>query len=748
MKLKFRTKIVGGLLCVFLLAVVLGVYSFYTISRLNGMQQEMDMLTELNDTIVSVVERHIMWRYDLSSSFLFDKPFTGALNPTACVWGLWEHSDMPGRVQDAELARLIANVDVPHRAMHIEGERALMLREEGRLNEAMDLLNSVVFPASAEATVAIMEVSRRYGEIRNLQIDEINNFVSISQIIIAVIAVVSAIAFLLLSVLITGSILKPINRLMTLVSDVTRGKLTLNKSNDDIVDDEIGQLTHDMYELADTIGNMVNDISGLAHEVNVNGDIEYRINASKYTGGYNEMVTSLNALADGFVDDTLAILGVLNNVNEGNFNAELKRLPGKKIVLNNTVDELMENLNDVSTELGAMIESVAVKGNLTFKADETKFKGDWRKLMMGLNHIAKAIYIPLKLIEVAIGEMKVGNFDEASIDNKLIAVGYDPSEANYEGMFREIIRAFSDTLTAVSSYINEVEEILAQMAAGNLRNKIEREYIGSFNLIKHSINNINSTLHKTMSEIAVASGQVLSGAKQISTSAADLANGAQEQASSVEELNATIDIISQQTRQNADSASEASDLSDKSTANAQEGNEAMKQMLEAMTQIKDSSKSISAIIKVIQEIAFQTNLLALNAAVEAARAGEHGKGFSVVAEEVRNLAVRSQASSAETTALIENSINRVESGSTIAESTSRSLEIIVENAKEVMEIIGSISTSSKEQAEGIEQIGNGLAQISRVVQDNSAVSEETAAASQELSSQAELLQQLVSYFKL
>jgi len=171
-------------------------------------------------------------------------------------------------------------------------------------------------------------------------------------------------------------------------------------------------------------------------------------------------------------------------------------------------------------------------------------------------------------------------------------------------------------------------------------------------------------------------------------------------------------------------------------------------MLMAMVQIKESSKGISKIIKVIQDIAFQTNLLSLNAAVEAAHAGQYGKGFGVVAEEIRSLAARSQQSSVETTALIEDSISRVESGANIAESTSQSLDTIVESASDVLEIINNISSASKDQAEAIAQFSNGLETISQVVQSNSTISVETATASEELSSQAELLQQLVAFFRL
>ncbi|MCL1883127.1 MAG: methyl-accepting chemotaxis protein [Defluviitaleaceae bacterium] len=566
------------------------------------------------------------------------------------------------------------------------------------------------------------------------RITEIDEAATQTALIMAVLAVIGFILGTIIAFVVSAMITKPVNEVVSVLDNVASGNFNINMKSE-LYRDEIGTMTEYVYSLVNVIRGMVDDISNLSHEITDNGDIDYRIDASYYKGGYNEMMASLNEFVESYVDETKGIIAALSNINNGKFTADLKKLPGKKAILNESLDGLIESLNSVSSEIGAMIDAAAVKGNMNFAIDSSKYDGGWREITDGLNDIAKAVDAPLTEINTVMVNLSKGDFSSHV-------------NGNYAGDFLSIKNAVNSTIDALSAYISEITDSLTRVAQGDLTNTISRQYLGSFNAIKDSLNNISSTLNKTMSEITSASEQVLTGAKQISASSMDLANGASTQASSVQELNASIDLINQQTQSNAKNAGEANELSMTSTENALEGNEAMKQTLDAMGQIKEASNNISKIIKTIQDIAFQTNLLALNAAVEAARAGEHGRGFAVVAEEVRSLAARSQTAASETTQLISHSIDTVDTGADIAKSMAETLDTIVDNANKVLNIVSLISNASIEQAEAISQVSTGLSQISQVVQSNSAVSEEAAAASEELTSQAELLQQLVAYFKV
>ncbi|MHC4872869.1 MAG: methyl-accepting chemotaxis protein [Planctomycetota bacterium] len=308
------------------------------------------------------------------------------------------------------------------------------------------------------------------------------------------------------------------------------------------------------------------------------------------------------------------------------------------------------------------------------------------------------------------------------------------------------IRRLGQEMNHSASIADRRANLLNAMSDGDFTgaDQIESEN----DTLGHAFQKILKSIPELLQQVAASATQVNTESSQISSASQSLSQGATTSASNIEELNSSITEIGGQSNQNAENADTASKLATETKTSAEKGRQNMQYMIEAMNDINTSSKDISNIIKTIEDIAFQTNLLALNAAVEAARAGRHGKGFAVVAEEVRNLAARSAKAASETSSIIEESVQKVETGSGIADMTETSFTEIYENITKVADIVGEIAAASKEQASGISQLSQGLEQVDSITQQNTANAEETASASEELSSQAEMLQNLISQFKL
>ena len=530
--------------------------------------------------------------------------------------------------------------------------------------------------------------------------------------------------------------LRPLKDLQRKVRAVSAGNVNINKAQN-LPGDEIGALTKDVYSLVDVVKSMVEDLSNAYHQYIKVGDMSHAVDTGKYENSFKDMMGLINKLLSDMTTDIDDLAETIDRIADGEFNVNVDTSiwVGDWVAMPNAINKLTGNLQAVDNEINRMIKAASKDGDLNFRIDENKYRGEWINIMQGLNGIAEAVAKPINETMSVMENLSQGEFNTKMT-------------GNYNGAFLEIKNSVNTTIDTLSIYIYDITKKLASISGGDLTTEITRDYVGDFVSIKESLNNISLTLHRTMKNISSASDQVSEGSRMMSDNAAKMANDALNSAGSIEELNATMDLINQQTKQNHESAFEANDLSNLSTENAEKGNAAVNKMLEAMSQIKESSIGVSKIVKTIQDIAFQTNLLALNASVEAARAGEHGRGFSVVAEEVRGLAARSQAAATETTDLIKDSIARVEAGANIASGTSESLSIIVKNAEEVLAVIGKITMASTEQTEAISQVTGGLEQIAHIVQSNTYVAENAALASEELSSQAEMLRELVGFFKL
>ncbi len=341
------------------------------------------------------------------------------------------------------------------------------------------------------------------------------------------------------------------------------------------------------------------------------------------------------------------------------------------------------------------------------------------------------LLINLKIVKPlrAILQMVMG-MDNGDLDRRL-----NQKSADEIGQLASCMDQFADSLK------NEIINAFNQLAVGNFTFKAK-------GLIAQPLTQANSGISETLQAVLQSSQKIASDTLQVSATSTSLADGATKQAAALEEISASMQEMNEQTASNSRNAATVSQLSSTAKVAAEKGDHQMQAMTLAMTEINESGKSISKIIKVIDEIAFQTNLLALNAAVEAARAGQHGKGFAVVAEEVRNLAARSAKAASETTLLIQSSVEKTENGSQMAEQTAVALKDIYQGVVQVSDLVDEIAAASNEQAQGIAQANEGLAQLNAVNQSSTASAEETAAVAEELSGQTRFLQQLLERFKI
>jgi len=317
----------------------------------------------------------------------------------------------------------------------------------------------------------------------------------------------------------------------------------------------------------------------------------------------------------------------------------------------------------------------------------------------------------------------------------------------------KLVKDADDEMGLVIDKFNQVVDnaqyqaaIMEEVANGNLT--VEVKTASEKDALGNAIDKMVSRNRHALSGINDSASLVLTSASEVAGASEALAQGSTEQASAIEQITVSISDIADKTKMNAEKADAAKQLMSETLTDVEAGNEQMKSMTEAMAAINKSSESIFKIIKVIDDIAFQTNILALNAAVEAARAGEAGKGFAVVAEEVRNLAAKSSQAASETAELIEDSIQKISTGSSYAENMADSLERMTKIVTESADIIADIAEASNYQAVAINQVNIAIEQVSEVVQTNSATSQQCAAASVELSSQAKRMKELLSVYRL
>ena len=350
--------------------------------------------------------------------------------------------------------------------------------------------------------------------------------------------------------------------------------------------------------------------------------------------------------------------------------------------------------------------------------------------------------------------------------DKLIAMQIDESRQKYEsavtsyqriramtfaalgaGMLLAVLMAFF-LIRSIVGTLNHAVRVANAISQGQLGHHIVSRRQDELGRLLEAFRLMDERLTLTVGEVRQGSDAVSTAAQQIAHGNDDLSQRTQEQASSLEETASSMEQMTSTVKQNAENASHANQLARGAREQAERGGEVAGKAIVAMRDINVASRKIADIVGLIQEIAFQTNLLALNAAVEAARAGEQGRGFAVVATEVRSLAQRSAGAAKEIKGLIEDSAEKVRSGSELVDQSGKALAEIVDSVKKVTDIVAEIAAASHEQSAGIDQVNNAVMQMDEMTQQNAALVEEAAAAARAMQEQAGELTRQVGFFQL
>lgn len=363
-------------------------------------------------------------------------------------------------------------------------------------------------------------------------------------------------------------------------------------------------------------------------------------------------------------------------------------------------------------------------------------------------------------LAVSAAAVKKGIDDHIGYNNKLVDDVRNESAEAYTFSLRSMIAVIVVALLLTGVLAWHLYRIISG-SLGNIQHTFERVsqsldlsrpvHVERMDEVGHAATAFNKLLARiveVITTVRTSTDSVSVAAKQIAIGNADLSSRTAQQAASLEETVSSLEQLTAAVKQNTENARQADQLAASASKIASQGGSVVQQVVETMSSINASSQKIVDIISVIDGIAFQTNILALNAAVEAARAGEQGRGFAVVATEVRNLAQRSAAAAKEIKTLIDDSVDKVGSGSKLVEQAGATMRDIVTSVQRVTHIVGEIALASEEQNGGISQVNQAISQMDQVTQQNAALVEEAAAAAQALQDQAETLEQVVSVFHL
>jgi methyl-accepting chemotaxis protein len=497
----------------------------------------------------------------------------------------------------------------------------------------------------------------------------------------------------------------------------------------------------------------------------VRGDIDAVLPVDEFEGDLVVAATMVNELVESHIAVKKLAMACVKSFSEGDFEAPMLQLPGKKAFINETIEKLRGNLKGIIAEMNKM-SAEHDKGDIDVFLPADRFEGDFGVMAKGINEMVANHIAAKKMAMACIKQFGEGNFDapmqqlpgKKAFINETIELLRGNFKAiiseiqrlihastagqlsergvpdRFPGDFAGLVDGINGMLDAILLPIAEGNRVLKLVSTGSLLERVEIDCEGDHRRMKDAINTLVDNLSSFATTVSIAADQVASGSQELSSSSEQVSQGATEQAASAEEASSAMEEIAANIRQNADNAAQTEKMARQSSQDAELSGQAVHKAVIAM-------RTIAEKIGIVQEIARQTDLLALNAAVEAARAGEHGRGFAVVAAEVRKLAERSQLAAAEISGVSSDTV-------TAATQAGEMLTRLVPDIRRTSELVSEISAACREQDIGAAQINEAIQQLDKVTQQNAAASEQITSTSTDLAGRAEELQHSLSFFRV
>jgi len=528
------------------------------------------------------------------------------------------------------------------------------------------------------------------------------------------------------------------------------------------------------------ISTMVTDVRHLAAAA-VAGQLNVRADTSQHRGDYGRIVRGFNDTLDAVIVPLRVAAESLDRIAKGDIPAPITGdFTGDFRAIQENLNTCMVAIRALISD-SAMLADAAVAGRLDVRADASKHRGDFGRIVRGFNDTLNAVIVPLRISADSLDRIAKGDIPDpitaefagefgairqnlntciAAIralisDSTMLAeaavagrLGTRADASKHRGDFAQVMAGINRTLDSLLQPVHEAAGVLQKVAKRDLRVRTKNKYQGDHAVMSSALDVAISNLDQGLGTVSVAADQFAQASAQISEQSQELAGGSSRQASVLSDIAGSLHNLSVGAERNAEHAKRARTVAEKTTGGAAEGLASMDRLSEAIARIREASMATGKIVKVIDEIAFQTNLLALNAAVEAARAGDSGRGFAVVAEEVRSLAKRSAQSARSTSELIAEAVKSAESGFQMNREVKQMLQVMHTDAQRVSAVMAEIVEASAQQSRDISSVDTRVEDMKEMTQSVAASAQESAAVAQELASQAQEAQAVVAGFQL